>query len=57
MQANNVLITLSQIYAKAQDWGIVAEGTNPCRHVELYRQRKRYHGDMNTARENMAVAA
>ena len=41
VQANNVIITLSQIYAKAQDWGIVAEGTNPCRHVELYRQRKR----------------
>ena len=41
VQANNVVITLSQIYTKAQDWGIVAEGTNPCRHVELYRQRKR----------------
>ena len=41
VQANNVLITLSQIYTKAQDWGIVAEGTNPCRHVEQYRQRKR----------------
>ena len=41
VQANNVIITLSQIYAKAQDWGIVAEGTNPCRHVELYRQRRR----------------
>ena len=36
-----MVITLSQIYTKAQDWGIVAEGTNPCRHVELYRQRKR----------------
>ena len=31
--------TLSHIYTKAQDWGIVAKGTNPCRHVELYRQR------------------
>ena len=41
VQANNVVITLSQIYTKAQDWGIVAEGTNPCRHVELYRQRRR----------------
>ena len=41
LQANNVVITLSQIYTKAQDWGIVVEGTNPCRHVELYRQRKR----------------
>ena len=41
VQANNVIVTLSQIYSKAQDWGIVAEGTNPCRHVELYRQRKR----------------
>ena len=41
VQANNVIITLSQIFNKAQDWGIVAEGTNPCRHVALYRQRKR----------------
>ena len=41
VQANNVIITLSQIYNKAQDWGIVPEGTNPCRHLELYRQRKR----------------
>ena len=39
--ANNAVITLSQIFTKAQDWGILAEGTNPCRHVELYRQRKR----------------
>ena len=41
VQANNVVITLSQIFNKAQDWGILAEGTNPCRHVELYRQRRR----------------
>lgn len=39
--ANNAVITLSQIFTKAQDWGILAEGANPCRHVELYRQRKR----------------
>ena len=41
VEANNAVITLSQIFTKAQDWGILAEGTNPCRHVELYRQRKR----------------
>ena len=41
VQANNVVVTLSQIYAKAGDWGVLAEGTNPCRHVELYRQRRR----------------
>ena len=41
LQTNNAVITLSQIYTKAPDWGIVAQGTNPCRHVELYRQRKR----------------
>ena len=40
-QANNAVITLSQIFTKAQDWGILAEGANPCRHVDLYRQRKR----------------
>ena len=41
VEANNAVITLSQIFTKAQDWGILAEGTNPCRHVELYRQRRR----------------
>ena len=41
VEANNAVITLSQIFTKAQDWGILAEGANPCRHVELYRQRKR----------------
>ena len=40
-QANHVVITLSQIYTKAREWGIVADGINPCRQVELYRQRKR----------------
>lgn len=41
VEANNAVITLSQIFTKAQDWGILAEGANPCRHVELYRQRRR----------------
>lgn len=41
VQANNVVVTLSQIFTKAQEWGILAEGKNPCRHVGLYRQRKR----------------
>ncbi|MCZ0955267.1 MAG: tyrosine-type recombinase/integrase [Rhodospirillaceae bacterium] len=41
MQANIVVITLSQVYRKAQLWGLVPPGTNPCSQVKLYRRRRR----------------
>ena len=40
-QANRVIGTLSQIFNKAQEWGVVAEGTNPCRYIGRYREHKR----------------
>ena len=40
-QANIVAITLSQIFKKAQLWGLVPPGTDPCAQVKLYRQRGR----------------
>lgn len=40
-QANIVAITLSQIFRKAQLWGLVPPGTDPCAQVKLYRQRGR----------------
>ena len=40
-QANTVVVTLSQIFRKAQLWGLVPPGPDPCAHVRLYRQRRR----------------
>ena len=40
-QANQAIATLSQMFNKAQLWGLVAEGANPCRHMPLYKRRKR----------------
>ena len=41
VNANMAISTLSQIFNKAQIWGIVPEGINPCRHMPLYKRRKR----------------
>ena len=41
MQANIVVITLSQIFRKAEYWGIVPEGTDPSGSVVLYRETRR----------------
>ena len=41
IQANIVIITLSHIFMKAENWGIVPEGTNPCGSVILYRETRR----------------
>ena len=41
VNANMAISTLSQIFDKAQIWGIVPEGINPCRHMPLYKRRKR----------------
>ena len=39
--ANAVLATLSHMYALAEGWGAVPEGTNPCRSVTRYPARRR----------------
>lgn len=39
-QANRVLAVLSKMFNLAERWGIRPDGTNPCRHVEKYAERK-----------------
>ncbi len=38
--ANRVLSLLSKIFNLAERWGYRTDGTNPCRHVERYPERK-----------------
>ena len=38
--ANRVLALLSKMFNLAERWGLRPDGTNPCRHVERYRERK-----------------
>ena len=39
--ANRTLALLSKMFNLAERWGLRPDGTNPCRHVERYRERKR----------------
>ncbi|MFL7904151.1 tyrosine-type recombinase/integrase [Azospirillum argentinense] len=39
-QANRVLAVLSKIFNLAERWGVRPDGSNPCRHVEKYAERK-----------------
>jgi integrase len=38
--ANRTVALLSKMFNLAEKWGLRADGTNPCRHVEKYRERK-----------------
>jgi len=38
--ANRVLALLSKMFNLAEKWSIRPDGSNPCRHVERYRERK-----------------
>jgi integrase len=40
-QANRVLGVLSKMFNMAEVWGLRADGSNPCRHVAKYPERKR----------------
>ena len=40
-QANRVLALLSKMFNLAARWDLRPDGTNPCRHVEKYRERNR----------------
>lgn len=40
-QANRVLAVLSKMLSLAEPWGLRADGSNPCRSVEKYRETKR----------------
>ena len=39
--ANRALMILNKMFSLAAAWGIVPEGTNPCRGVRKYKERKR----------------
>ena len=39
--ANRALAVLSKMFSLAAAWGLVADGTNPCRAVRKYREKKR----------------
>lgn len=41
IQANRVLSLLSKMFNLAERWGMRPDGTNPCRHVEKYKENKR----------------
>lgn len=41
MQANRIIAVLSKMMNLAERWGIRPDGTNPCRHVERNRERRR----------------
>ena len=40
-QANRVLAVLSKMFNLAESWGLRPDGSNPCRHVEKFAERKR----------------
>ncbi len=40
-QANRTLGVLSKMFSLAEVWGWRADGSNPCRHVKRYRERRR----------------
>jgi integrase len=40
-QANRVLAVLSKMFNLAERWGLRPDGSNPCRHVEKFAERKR----------------
>jgi len=39
--ANRVLALLSKMFNLAEQWGLRPDGSNPCRHVKKYREKKR----------------
>jgi len=40
-QANRILAVLSKIFNLAERWGVRPDGSNPCRHIEKFAERKR----------------
>ena len=40
-QANRALSLLSKLFNLCEKWGLRKDGTNPCRHVEKYREEKK----------------
>jgi integrase len=40
-QANRILALLSSMFNLAERWGLRPDGSNPCRHIEKFREHKR----------------
>jgi integrase len=40
VQANRCLSLLSKLFSLAEEWGLRPEQTNPCKHVQRYKERK-----------------
>jgi integrase len=58
-RANRALSLLSHMLTMAEKWGIRADGTNPCRHVERFKEtkRERFLSGAELARLGRALAA
>jgi integrase len=58
-QANRVLAVLSKMFNLAERWGLRPDGSNPCRHVERFaeRRRERMLSPVEMARLGDALAA
>ena len=56
--ANRVLALLSKMFTLAEKWELRPDGTNPCRHVERYPERKleRFLSEVELARLSEALA-
>jgi integrase len=56
--ANRTLALLSKMFNLAEKWGLRPDGSNPCRHVERYRERKfeRFLSNEELARLGIALA-
>ena len=59
IQANRVISTASTMFGLAERWGMIEEGTNPCRRVAHYREnhRERYLSEAEQARLGEAIRA
>lgn len=57
--ANRVLALLSKAFNLAEKWGMCDEGTNPCKHVQRYRERRheRFLDDAERVRVFNALAS
>jgi len=59
VQANRMVAVLSKMMNLAELWGLRPDGTNPCRHVERYRERRRerFLSEIELARLGDTLAA
>jgi integrase len=40
-RANRAVALLSHMFSKAEEWGVRQDGTNPCRHVDRFKEERR----------------